>query len=247
MEFAPPPADLRARTAEPARPSLQPPAPRQPTAPNPVAAPNPLAALNPVAAPNPIASKPAAAAHSNAATQPAAPSRRAVREQLGHGETERLVNRIPCGRCGELQRRGLDKCPRCGVADPENAEPVAPRKTFSSLNVPRLPVTVAVVGLLALGAFSVYTHLVKAEERKTRIWQALGSEANETAVRAIMDQAERIGVTTDALLRVRYNCRRREALQPSLDHLRTVASQAARDGRDPDDAVAEAARVMCKR
>ncbi len=162
--------------------------------------------------------------------------------------TAAVSNRIPCGRCGELQPRGTAKCVRCGVDDPINAESLARRKPlFGFVNVPTLPAVVTLLGLLGLGALTIYTHVVKEEQRKQRVWEALGSRASEEKVAALEKEAADIGVSTDVLLRIRFYCLHREPQRPSSAALRQTRIAAERDGRDPETAVSDAARGACGR
>ncbi len=159
-----------------------------------------------------------------------------------------LANRVPCGRCAELQPRGTRTCARCGVADPENAEPLAHRKPlFGFVQLPTLPVAVALVGLLGLGGLTAYTRIVKEEQRKQRVWAAFGSRATEQTVANVEQQAASIGVSTDVLLRIRFYCLHREAQRPSDAWLKQARVSAERDGRDPERAVSEVARSACGR
>lgn len=162
--------------------------------------------------------------------------------------TADLRNRLPCGRCGELQPRGTRPCPRCGVADPETAEPIAPTKPlFGRIRIPVVPAVVTVVGLLALAGLTGYTRITQEQQRHQRIWQALGSLADEERVAAVVAEASAIGVSTDVLLRVRFICLRHEPERPTTAALRQVRLNAERDGRDPEAAVSEAARLACQR
>ena len=162
--------------------------------------------------------------------------------------TASLVNRVPCGRCGEPQPRGSATCGRCGVANPETAEPIERRKPlFGFVNIPTLPLVVTIVGLLALGGFTFYTQLTKEGERKQRVWLALGSKATEAKVAEVEKEAAYIGVSTDVLLRVRFSCLRRDEQRPSSAMLRQVRVNAERNGRDPGMAVSDAARSACGR
>ena len=156
-------------------------------------------------------------------------------------------NRFPCGRCGELQARGTLNCARCGVASPETAEPLEVRRPFLGLvRVPTTPLVVTLLGLAALGAFSVYTRSVKDEGRVKRIWQAFGSHASESAVANVEREAELLDVSTDVLLRVRFHCLHHENMRPSTRELLEVRTAATRAGRDPGVAVADFARRACQ-
>jgi hypothetical protein len=162
--------------------------------------------------------------------------------------TAALVNRVPCGRCGELQARGTRTCVRCGVADPETADPVERRKPlFGFVHIPTVPAIVTIVGLLALGGFTIFTSLTKEEERKHRIWLALGAKADEMKVAEVEKEAAYIGVSTDVLLRVRFFCLHREQMRPSTAVMRQARANAERDGRDSDNAVSDLARGACGR
>ncbi len=159
-----------------------------------------------------------------------------------------LVDRIPCGRCGELQPRGTRQCVRCGIADPERAEPLERRKPlFGLVTIPTLPLVVTIVGLLALGALTFYTQVTKEEQRKQRIWQAFGSQASESKIAQLEHEAAVIGVSTDVLLRIRFFCLHREAQRPSAAELRQIRVSAEAGGTDPEKAVSEAARGACGR
>lgn len=162
--------------------------------------------------------------------------------------TAALINRVPCGRCGELQPRGTRTCPRCGVANPETAEPIQRRKPlFGFVKIPTLPLVVTIVGVIALTAFTIFTSMTKEEERKRRIWLALGSKADAAKVAEVEKEAAYIGVSTDVLLRIRFYCLHRDEMRPSSAVMRQAKLSAERDGRDPEMAVSDLARGACGR
>ena len=173
----------------------------------------------------------------------AAPEAPVAAQPVGNPE-----DRVPCGRCGEVQPRGTKPCGRCGAPDPETAEPAPHRKPLLGLvRFPVLPVATTVVGLIALGALTWHTQQLEEEQRKQRIWLAFGARATTAKVQELEHEAQVVGVSTDALLRVRFVCLHRETLRPTTKALLQARLDAEKTGADGDVAVAEAARVACDR
>ncbi len=149
--------------------------------------------------------------------------------------------RITCGCCGELQASGAAICPRCGVASPGSAAPALGRKSGKGFRL----WAGAIVCLVAAAVLVAHAQVVKAGERKQRIREALGSDGSEDKIAEIVKEAAEIGVSTDALLRVRAHCLSREVPRPAMTELRHASIAAEAVGSDPEIAVMDAAHRAC--
>lgn len=156
-----------------------------------------------------------------------------------------------CVVCGKLVAHGVKPCPMCGTPDPTDARAhalrgaTAPPRTLQG-GSQVLTAMIAVICMLTVAVLLLASHTASDGSRRQRVREAFGDQATEVAMAQLEQEAEELAVSTDAMIKVRFACLRREIRRPPLSEMKAARDRAVGQGRSPDDAVVDVARAACR-
>ena len=157
---------------------------------------------------------------------------------------------LPCVVCGQVVEVHRGPCPHCGTPDPLHVPDIEIKSTPMGQPV-RVPMGLLITGVLVIaivfGLFQLFGHASDDSGRKRRMWLAFGDKASDAAVAEMEQEAAALGVTTDAMIKVRFACLHADRRRPSTQALLAEAEQGTKDGHNRDEAVVAMAHRVCGR